>query len=211
MLYRGRRFTSRVPLRYSSRHVDTATIEDPAFWERARAESQAAIAEQRRDEPENWPQSRQLAILMIHRSSIALDCMAHLSGQGIRARQHDFAYLRNHGYATKELAGKYHKLTPMGRRAAKAAASALGLALGLHHSTIHFDSWSEHRIRCCCGWSQSVNRRANANAAERLQAAFDEHLKNPEDWKRRVLKAQEIIDKVGTETLALFRKTPEVR
>lgn len=174
------------PNRVSIRSFQRAEVDkskDPDFWRAWDGKIDALAAKREAEKPENWPQSRMLAILMIHRSSIALDCMAHLSGSGVRARQHDFAYLRNHGYAVKDTLGQYHKLMPVGRRAAKTCADVLGKALGLHHVTFHFDSWSEHRARCCCGWSASVNRRANANAAQRLQAEFDDHMKNPDAWK----------------------------
>lgn len=187
--------------------LQTAVIDDPAFWELARVESQAAIREQRGDAVEHWPKTRMLALLMIHRSDNALAVIARLSGTDVRPRQHDFAALRNHGYAKKELAERYHQLTPQGRRAAERCADVLGNELGMHLPTYIFDSWSEHRARCCCGWSASVNRRANSNAADRLATEFGKHLADPQDWKRRRLKVQEIIDKVGTGTLGLFRKT----
>lgn len=204
------RFTSRVPLRTSrSRVVDISTINDPSLWDRAQQESKEALAKLRTDAPENWPQSRMLALLMIHRSDNAMKIIAHLSGKKLYPRQHDFAALRNNGYATKQLADRFHKLTPSGRRAAKQVADIMGRELGLHLPTFEFDSYSEHRARCCCGWSASVNRRANARAAERLGREFQAHRADPDAWKNRVLKVQEIIDKVGTGTLALFRKSED--
>ncbi len=179
--------------------------DDPQFWDghhAAIAKRAEALTAQR---VENWPQSRQLAILMIARTDLGLKCIAALSGSNVRARQHDFAALRNHGYATKNLADRYHKLTKDGWKAAETAAWMLARELGIHHLRCHFDSWSEHTGRCPCGWTASVNRRSNTNWRERLEREFDKHLANPNEWKQRVVTVQEIIDKVGTGTLALFR------
>lgn len=158
---------------------------------------EADVARIEAERPKNWPQQRQLAILMIQRSSIALDCMAHLSGKGIHPRQHDFAYLRNHNFAVKDRDGRFHSLTAAGIRAARECTEALGKTLGLHHLTIIPDSWHEHRARCCCGWSTSVNRRSNANFRERLERQYDRHLADPDAWKRSNERVQAIINNVG--------------
>ena len=191
-------------------HFKRAPLErkdDPQFWDEHHAgiaKRAASLAAQR---VENWPQSRQLAILFIARTDLALKCVAALSGSNVRPRQHDFLALRNHGYATKELGDRYHKLTKIGWKAAETSAWILGKELGIHHPQYIFDSYSEHRARCCCGWSASVNRRSNSNTAQRLRAEFDKHIADPNEWKQRKVTVQEIIDKVGTGTLALFRKS----
>lgn len=174
------------PNRVSIRSFQRAEVDkskDPEFWSAFDARVDALAAKREAQKPENWPQSRQLAILMIARTELAKQCIARLSGSDVRPRQHDFLYLRNHEFATKELGDRYHKLTKHGWKAAEICAWSLAKALGLHHVIYNFDSWSEHRARCCCGWSASVNRRANSNAAQRLQAEFDKHVKNPDAWK----------------------------
>lgn len=198
---------NRVSIRTGMIRPELKREDDPAWWDKWHAgvgKRASALAAQR---VENWPMSRQLAILMIARTDLGLQCIAKLSGTNVRARQHDFAALRNHGYATKNLGDRFHKLTSDGWKAAGTSAWILGKELGIHYLKLKLDSWSEHRARCCCGWSASVNRRSNSNTVDRLHAEFDEHLANPDAWKRDVLKVQEIVDKVGTGTLALFRKS----
>jgi len=158
--------------------------DDPVFWDRHHTDIAARAAQLEAQRVVNWPQSRQRAILMIARTDLALKVIAALNGTRAHLpRQHDFAALRNHHYASKNLGDRFHKLTPLGWKAAETAANILGKQLGLHHLTTKMDSFSEHRARCCCGWSASVNRRANTRATERLQRQYEEHLQNPDAWK----------------------------
>lgn len=185
------------PNRVSIRSFQRAEVDkskDPQFWSAFDARVDALAAKREAQKPENWPQSRQLAILMIARTELAKQCIAKLSGSDVRPRQHDFLYLRNHEFATKELGDRYHQMTKCGWKAAETCAWSLAKALGLHHLQCHFDSWSEHKGRCPCGWTASVNRRSNTRWRERLEREFERHLVNPDAWKTAGEASRAVID-----------------
>lgn len=147
--------------------------DDPAFWDGHHKRVDARVAEGDSHRVENWPQSRQLALLMIRRGHLALDCIAHI--QGVHAGQDDFLYLRQHGIAIKALSDRYHRLTPYGLRIAKDCCFAVAKRLGLHHITYVMDSWSEHKVRCTCGWFAALNRRNNNGALTYLRERAARH------------------------------------
>lgn len=90
--------------------------DDPQFWDQFHAKRDEGAAKLAAERPENWPQSRKLAILMIQRKDLALDCMKRLAAAGVRHSQGDFVYLRTEGYAVKDKDGKFHRLTASGWR-----------------------------------------------------------------------------------------------
>lgn len=157
--------------------------DDPVWWDKWHADIDARIAANNAKKPEHWPASRQLALLMIQRSHMALDCIAHI--KGVRATADDFAYLRREQLAWKrDIRDRQHMLTAEGKRIARDVCFIVAKQLGLHHITYVMDSWSEHRARCTCGWHASVNRRNNNGARKHLEALALEHINNPDAWKR---------------------------
>lgn len=183
---------NRVSIRTGFIRPEVDKTKDPEFWAAhdARIDRLAARIAGRR--PENWPHGRQLAILMIQRSHMALDCIAHL--QGVRASQEDFAWLRSSELAVKPLAQRFHQLTPEGKRIARDVCFAVAKRLGLHHVTYHLDRWTEHKARCTCGWHQSLSRRMNVNARGYLEERARRHLADPEAWKTQEDRATALIE-----------------
>lgn len=148
--------------------------DDPVWWDAHHARIDELAKRRDALQPENWLHSRQLAVLMVQRSHAALDCIAHING--IYATQADFAFLRNAGYAVRPLGARYHQLTPEGKRVARDICIAVAKRLGLHHISYVMDSWSEHKVRCTCGWFASLNRRNNNGATKYLQERALKHL-----------------------------------
>jgi len=175
-----------------------------ADWDRAAARSKALIEEQRRrnGDPEYWPKTRKLAIAFIARTENAKACIAKLSGSKTYAGQDDFLYLRQNGLAIK--GERWHKLTPNGWKAAHKAIFALAKELGLHLPEYNFDSWYQHTVRCCCGFSGYISRRSNRSAASNLQKQFAKHLEDPDAWKRRKT-VDQIVDEIIKAKTAPFR------
>lgn len=159
--------------------------QDPEFWRKDVERSQQLRAEQDSREPINWPVNRQLALMVVRRGAFADDVGKHLRDKGASASQHDFLFLRNEGLAVRPLAERYHRITPYGTRQADKLAWLLGKELGLHHVTYEFDSYNEHKARCCCGWFASGDRKLNASWMTPLKAAADAHLADPKDWIRK--------------------------
>lgn len=149
---------------------------NPQFW----ADWDARIAARDRAaqalKVENWPHTRQLALLMIFRSDGAKACMDAM--QPLRVGQNDFAFLRNAGYAFKLQPPKdrFHNLTKDGFDAAKKCILIVAKRHGLHLISYDMDSYTEHKVRCTCGWHQSLNRRNNEDALKYLQTRAERHL-----------------------------------
>lgn len=171
--------------------------DDPLFWDEHHAALAKATAEAEARKPENWPQSRQLAILFIERSAIALDCIAHMSGTGVRPSQSDFLWLREQGYAVRQLGQRYHRLMPQGVRLAREVVSIVAKRLGLHHIVYRFDSWNGHAARCSCGWTATSDNRQNRNWKAPLQSAASKHICDPKDWLRKQAAAGKIMDTIS--------------
>lgn len=171
--------------------------DDPAWWDAHHARIEAREKEAKAREPENWPASRQLAILRIKRSAFALDIIAHLEKSTVRAGESDFLWLRQEGYAVRPLGQRYHHLTPYGARAANRVCIAAAKQLSLHHIRYRFDSWSYHSATCTCGWQQTGDRRMNSNWRAPLSAAANKHLADPQDWIRRREASTAIVDTIA--------------
>lgn len=184
---------NRVSIRTGFPRPELKREHDPVFWDAHHAKINARVADAAARRPENWPHGRQLALLMIQRSHMALDCIANMSG--VRASQEDFAWLRKEELAIKDLGERYHTLTAEGKRLARDCCFAVATRLGLHHFTYSFDSWSEHVARCTCGWHQSLNRRNNNGGASYLQERARRHLADPDAWKRENENIRSIIDR----------------
>lgn len=194
-----RRGISAARLRVASSRPAVTRDDDPQWGDdyHKRMAERDALAESRK--PENWLQSKQVALLLIERSAAALDCIAHLPATTATTdRQHDFASLRHEGYAVRQLGDRYHKLTPMGARAARDLISAIARRIGLHHVSYHHDSINEHKARCTCGWHASAARTGNRNWIAPLQVAASRHIADPQEWIRRREAGQKIIDAIGT-------------
>lgn len=148
--------------------------DDPLWWDDWQAKQAARDRAAQSLKVENWQHSRQLALLMIFRSDGAKACMDAM--QPMKVSQHDFAFLRNAGFATKQLANRYHNLTLAGFAAARQCVAIVAKRHGLHLVAYDMDSWSEHKVRCTCGWHQSLNRRNNEGAFRYLQTRAERHL-----------------------------------
>lgn len=183
---------NRVSIRTGFPRPELKRSDDPVFWDAHHAKINARVADAAARRPENWPHGRQLALLMIQRSHMALDCIANM--KGVRPSQEDFAWLRSQELAMKPLGDRFHTLTPEGKRIARDCCFAVATRLGLHHVTYSFDSWSEHVARCTCGWHQSLNRRNNNGGASYLQERARRHLADPEAWKRSKERESNIIE-----------------
>lgn len=148
--------------------------DDPVWWDEWHAKIAARERASQALKVENWPHSRQLALLMIFRSDGAKECISAMAP--LNVSQNDFAFLRKAGYATKPLGNRYHNLTKDGFSAARECVTIVAKRHGLHLTTIQMDTWSEHKVRCTCGWSASLNRRNNNGAQRYLQERAARHL-----------------------------------
>lgn len=182
---------------YRSPYVGrTAPLDMNTSFRRAEIETYSAELKRFRDHindrrVETWPTSRKLAILFIARTKNALAVIAKMSGSNVRAGQKDFLFL--------------HELTIEGWKAADRATFLLAGELGMHIPDYKFDSWSEHRVRCSCGFTGSINRRMNRSATSNLTRQFNEHLADPNKWKEQRARVQAIIENVGKATTAVFK------
>jgi len=150
--------------------------DDPVWWDEHHARIDALARAANSLKVENWQHSRQLALLMIFRSDGAKACMDAM--QPMRVSQNDFAFLRNAGFAFKLPPPKdrFHNLTKDGFNAAKKCVAIVAKRHNLHLISYDMDSWSEHKVRCTCGWHQALNRRNNEGALKYLQARAERHL-----------------------------------
>lgn len=167
--------------------------DDPEFWDHHHADQAKRLAEARANEPINWPVSRQLALLMVRRGQLADEVSERLRAKGVNASQSDFATLRDDGLAVRPLAERYHRITAYGTRIADQLAAVLAKANGIHHITYVFNSYTEHKARCTCGWTQSGDRKMNRNWRAPLERAAEKHLADPQAWIRAMQASQKMI------------------
>lgn len=153
--------------------------------------------------PDQWHPSKQLALLMIYRSACAHDCISHMSGSGIRARQEDFLALRQMNIAFKRPLARFHELTPVGKRYAHDCARTMATKLGLHHiESYHFGG--THRAKCTCGWSQSASDKYGLTESQ-IAAAIARHRNDPDEWKRQRERTLALIESFGDQMTAATR------
>jgi hypothetical protein len=206
MLRSNRRFV------FATRNIPRPALkreDDPQWWDEYHAKQAERIAEGEALKPENWSHGRQLALLRIQRSDAAEDCIAHL--KGIEAKQEDFTFLREQHYAYRKFKSPLHDLTASGKRVAREVCRIVAHRLGLHHITYDMDRWTEHKVRCTCGWHQSLNRRNNEGALKYLQDRADRHLQNPDAWKREQAGVANVIASIGSgaRTLPVRAENPD--
>lgn len=170
--------------------------DDPVFWDEWQAKLAAMDAKTAARDPANWMRGQQIAILMIERSAIALDCIAHMTGSMRGASQEDFLFLREQGYAVRPLGQRYHQLTPAGIRTARDCADAVAKKLGLHHIRNAIRGSRSNGARCTCGWSCSADERYGLSGPK-IDKAITRHLASPDEWKRGIVASQAIINAVG--------------
>lgn len=183
---------NRVSIRTGYPRPELRREDDPVWWDAHHAAINQRVADAAARRPENWPHGRQLALLMIQRSTWALECIAGM--KGVRPTEKDFAWLRTNNLAERPLMQRFHALTDDGRRIAREVCFAVAKRLGLHHVTYSLDRWTEHVARCTCGWHQSLSRRMNVNARGYLEERARRHLLDPEAWKHSKARETAIIE-----------------
>src|SRR5689334_11850338 len=106
--------------------------DDPVWWDQHHAKIEALANAAERLKVENWPHSRQLALLMIFRSDGAKACIDAMAPR--KVSQHDFAFLRNAGFAFKLMPprDRFHNLTELGLETAKKCVLIVAKRLKLH-------------------------------------------------------------------------------
>lgn len=130
---------------------------------------------------ETWDRHKLCAILQCHRTANAKDCVAHLAEKKIRGRQEDFAELRREGLAFKRELAHFHELRDEGRLFAGDAAKLIATQLGLHHIA-RTDTSDSVSAKCTCGFF-AIKARKNFRENEKLDAAINRHLRDPEAWQ----------------------------
>lgn len=124
---------------------------------------------------EQWDDRKLMALLLILRTTSAMDCVEHLKAKKkIWPRQIDFADLRAEGFTFKRPLARFHELTPVGRRIAGEACRMVARRFRLCH--VYEQPLSDRvTAKCTCGWSASFERKwGNENA--QLQRAINGHL-----------------------------------
>jgi hypothetical protein len=149
----------------------------------SQSEAPAPVATELPEPYARWPVQKKIALLVVGRGAMAMDCIEHLKAGGAWARQEDFAALRREGLIFKrDVTSRYHELTPAGRRWADNLAWTLACELKLHHirRASHSDSVS---AKCSCGWSRAFARKYFGEDGK-LNRAIDAHNADPEAWRR---------------------------